>query len=114
MFRKNTVQQLNLGNPTINLPKYLRKNLEKSWATPFNQYIFSNINETIYRTRDKDATTKLEYSIILKEVCSKYDTQILECEAFKLLKRLLEEQVEVNEEGKTVPKDAKSLHSEIL
>lgn len=280
MFRKNTVQQLNLEDPTINLPKYLRKNLEKSWATPFNKYIFSNINEerfevlysnevsrpnspvnvlvgllilkenfslpdedligslnfdmrfqfalgttsyekqpvsintlynfrtrvleyekktgrdlikeeiealaalietemkldgkmlrmdsmmisssckklsrielvytvnlklikelnkidpklvpedlkcyleeghkneTIYRTRDKDATTKLEWllghSILLKEVCSKYDAQIVECEAFKLLKRLLEEQVEVNEEGKTVPKDGKNLHSEIL
>ena len=280
MFRKNTVQQLNLDDPTINLPKYLRKNLEKSWATPFNKYIFSNINEerfevlysdevsrpnspvnvlvgllilkenfslpdedligslnfdmrfqfalgttsyqkqpvsintlynfrtrileyekktgrdlikeeiealaalietemkldgkmlrmdsmmisssckklsrielvytvnlklikelnkidpklvpedlkcyldeghkneTIYRIRDKDAATKLEWllghSILLREVCSKYDTQIVECEAFKLLKRLLEEQVEVNEEGKTVPKDGKSLHSEIL
>lgn len=45
MFRKNTSQQLNLDDPTINLPKYLRKNLEKSWATPFNKYIFSNINE---------------------------------------------------------------------
>lgn len=75
-------------------------------------------NETIYRTRDKDATTKLEWllghSLLLKEVCSKYDTQIVEYEAFELLKRLLEEQVEVNEEGKTVPKDGKSLHSEIL
>ncbi|WP_054739187.1 hypothetical protein [Cellulosilyticum ruminicola] len=45
MFRKNTVQQLNLQDSTINLPKYLRKNLDKSWATPFNQYIFCNINE---------------------------------------------------------------------
>ena len=280
MFRKNTVQQLNLEDPTINLPKYLRKNLEKSWATPFNKYIFSNINEerfevlysnevsrpnsrvnvlvgllilkenvslpdedligslnfdmrfqfalgttsyekqpvsintlynfrtrvleyekktgrdlikeeiealaslietemkldgkmlrmdsmmisssckklsrielvytvnlklikelnkidpklvpedlkcyleeghkneTIYRTRDKDATTKLEWllghSILLKEVCSKYNTHIVESEGFQLLKRLLEEQVEVNEEGKIVPKDGKNLHSEIL
>ena len=262
MFRKNTIQQLNLEDPTINLPKYLRKNLEKSWATPFNKYIFSNINEerfevlysnevsrpnspinvlmgllilkenfnlpdeeligslhfdmrfqfalgttsyekqpvsintlynfrarvleyekktgrdlikeeiealaalietemkldgkmlrmdsmmisssckklsrielvytvnlklikalnkidtklvpeelkcyleeghkneTIYRTRDKDATTKLEWllghSILLKEVCSKYNTHIVESEGFQLLKRLLEEQVEVN------------------
>ena len=29
MFRKNTVQQLNLDDPTINLPKYLRKTLRK-------------------------------------------------------------------------------------
>ncbi|WP_054744166.1 hypothetical protein [Cellulosilyticum ruminicola] len=52
----------------------------------------------------------LGHSIIFKEICSKYDTQ----EAFKLLKCLLEEQVEVNEEGKTVPKDGKNLHSELL
>ena len=45
MFRKNTAQQLNLDDPTITLPKYLRKNLEKSWAVPFNTYIFSNIQE---------------------------------------------------------------------
>lgn len=280
MFRKNTVQQLNLEDPTINLPKYLRKNLEKSWATPFNKYIFSNINEerfevlysnevsrpnspvnvlvgllilkenfslpdedligslnfdmrfqfalgttsyekqpvsintlynfrrrileyekktgkdlikeeieslathietemnldgkmlrmdsmmisssckklsrielvytvnlnlikvlnkinpqlipeelkcyleeghkneTIYRTRDKDAETKLEWllrhSMILKEVCSNYDAEIIQCEAFQLLNRLLEEQVELNEDGKTVPKAGKDLDSEIL
>ncbi len=29
MFRKNTVQQLNIQDPTINLPKYLRKKYEK-------------------------------------------------------------------------------------
>lgn len=280
MFRKNTSQQLNLDDPTINLPKYLRKNLEKSWATPFNKYIFSNINEerfevlysnevsrpnspinvlvgllilkenfglsdeeiigclhfdmrfqfalgttsyekqpvsintiynfrrrileyekktgkdlikeeieslaahietemnldgkmlrmdsmmisssckklsrielvytvnlnlikvlnkinpqlvpeelkcyleeghkneTIYRTRDKDAETKLEWllghSMILKEVCSNYDAEIIQCEAFQLLNRLLEEQVELNEDGKTVPKAGKDLDSEIL
>ena len=49
MFRKNTSQQLNLDDPTINLPKYLRNNLEKSWATPFNKYIFSNINEERFK-----------------------------------------------------------------
>ena len=280
MFRKNTSQQLNLDDPTINLPKYLRKNLEKSWATPFNKYIFFNINEerfevlysnevsrpnspinvlvgllilkenfglsdeeiigclhfdmrfqfalgttsyekqpvsintlynfrtrileyekktgkdlikeeieslaahietemnldgkmlrmdsmmisssckklsrielvytvnlnlikvlnkinpqlvpeelkcyleeghkneTIYRTRDKDAETKLEWllghSMILKEVCSNYDAEIIQCEAFQLLNRLLEEQVELNEDGKTVPKAGKDLDSEIL
>lgn len=280
MFRKNTSQQLNLDDPTINLPKYLRKNLEKSWATPFNKYIFFNINEerfevlysnevsrpntpvnvlvgllilkenfglsdeeiigclhfdmrfqfalgttsyekqpvsintlynfrtrileyekktgkdlikeeieslaahietemnldgkmlrmdsmmisssckklsrielvytvnlnlikvlnkinpqlvpeelkcyleqghkneTIYRTRDKDAETKLEWllghSMILKEVCSSYDAEIIQSEAFQLLNRLLEEQVELNENGKTVPKTGKDLNSEIL
>ena len=41
MFRKNTAQQLNLDDPTITLPKYLRRNLEKSWAASFNTYIFS-------------------------------------------------------------------------
>ena len=280
MFRKNTSQQLNLDDPTINLPKYLRKNLEKSWATPFNKYIFFNINEerfevlysnevsrpntpvnvlvgllilkenfglsdeeiigclhfdmrfqfalgttsyekqpvsintlynfrtrileyekktgkdlikeeieslaahietemnldgkmlrmdsmmisssckklsrielvytvnlnlikvlnkinpqlvpeelkcyleqghkneTIYRTRHKDAETKLEWllghSMILKEVCSSYDAEIIQSEAFQLLNRLLEEQVELNENGKTVPKTGKDLNSEIL
>ena len=280
MFRKNTVQQLNLEDPTINLPKYLRKNLEKSWATPFNKYIFSNINEerfevlysdevsrpnspvnvlvgllilkenfslsdeeligslhfdmrfqfalgttsyekqpvsintlynfrtrildyekktgrdlikeeiealaahietemkldgkllrmdsmmisssckklsrielvytvnlklikvlnkmdpklvpeelkcyleeghkneTIYRTRDKDTATKLEWllghSIMLKKACLEYGGQVLQCEAFELLNRLIDEQVEVNDEGKTIPKDGKDLHSEIL
>lgn len=280
MFRKNTTQQLTLEDPTINLPKYLRKNLEKSWASPFNQYIFSNINEerfevlysnevsrpntpvnvlvgllilkenfmlpdedlvgslhfdmrfqfalgttsyekqpvsintiynfrarvleyekktgrdlikeeiealaalmesemkidgkmlrmdsmmisssckklsrielvytvnlkivkalnkinpnlvpeelvcylkeghkneTIYRTRDKDATTKLEWllshSLLLKQVCSKYGDEVTQTEVFELLNRLLEEQMELNEEGKSVPKDGKNLHSEIL
>lgn len=280
MFRKNTAQQLNLDDPTITLPKYLRKNLEKSWAVPFNTYIFSNIqeerfsvlysnevsrpnapinvlvgllilkqnfgltdedaigslhfdmrfqfalgttsyekqpisintlynfrmrvlnyeketgidlikeeieslaslietgmkidgkmlrmdsmmisssckklsrielvytvnlnlikflnkvestlvpdelkcyleeghkNETIYRTRDKDATTKLEWllshTLLLQQVCSKCNEQVTQSEPYKLLIRLLEEQVETNEEGKTVPKDGKKLHSEVL
>ena len=35
MFRKNSTQQLTLEDPTLSLPKSLRKNLEKSWATPF-------------------------------------------------------------------------------
>lgn len=45
MFRKNSAQQLSLEDPILFLPKYLRQNLEKSWATPFNKYVFSQVNE---------------------------------------------------------------------
>lgn len=40
MFRKNSMQQLNLDDKIVNMPKYLRRNLEKSWATPFHKYVF--------------------------------------------------------------------------
>ena len=49
MFRKNTAQQMTLNDPTLTLPKYLQRNLEKSWAVPFYEYVFSNINEERFK-----------------------------------------------------------------
>lgn len=45
MFCKNNIQQFTLEDSVNNMPKYLRKILEKSWAQPFQEYIFPNINE---------------------------------------------------------------------
>lgn len=33
MFRENNIQQFTFNNPIFSLPKYLRKNLEKSELT---------------------------------------------------------------------------------
>ena len=45
MFCKNTSAQLNFNDPILNLPKYLKDFLDKSWAKPFYEHIFCNINE---------------------------------------------------------------------
>lgn len=44
MFVKN-INQMTFTDPVLTMPKYLKTILEKSWATPFREYIFPNINE---------------------------------------------------------------------
>lgn len=45
MFVKNNIQQLSIDDPLHTMPQYLRDILEKSWAHPFQKYIFPHINE---------------------------------------------------------------------
>ena len=58
MFRKNSMQQLNLDDKIVNMPKYLRRNLEKSWATPFHKYVFSKINEDRFEVLYSDIVSR--------------------------------------------------------
>ncbi len=75
-------------------------------------------NETIYRTRDKEAASKLEWllghSLLLEQTCLSQSEEITQSEAFELLGRLLDEQIQQDEKGQTVPKDGKEIHSKIL
>ena len=102
----NLIKELNKLNPTF-VPQELQCYLKEGHR-----------NETIYRTRDKEATTKLEWllshSLLLEQICLNLNNEILETEAYQLLSRLLSEQTEKNEEGITIPKQGKDLNSEIL
>ena len=100
------IKLLNKVNPTI-IPEELKCYLEDGHK-----------NETIYRTRDKDTVSKLEWlighTVLLHKASFAQDKDITESEAFQLLTRLLEEQTKLDEEAKVIPKDGKELHSEIL
>ena len=106
MVNLNLIKKLNKLNP-IFVPQELQCYLKEGHK-----------NETIYRTRDKEATTKLEWllshSLLLEQICLNLNNEILETEAYQLLSRLLSEQTEKNEEGITIPKQGKDLNSEIL
>lgn len=75
-------------------------------------------NQTIYKTRDKDAVSKLEWlishSILLKELCINIGEPIVNNDAFMLLIRLLCDQTKLDEEGNCEVKEGKELNSEIL
>ncbi len=75
-------------------------------------------NDTIYRTRDKDANTKLEWllshSLLLHRTCLHLADEIVQSDAYLLLKRMIEEQTTESEESLVVPKEGKELHSKIL
>lgn len=84
MFRKNTAQQITLNDPTLTLPKYLRRNLEKSWAVPFYKYVFSNINEERFKVLYSDEVSRpnspvnvLIGLLILKENFSMTDEDLI-------------------------------------
>ena len=75
-------------------------------------------NETIYRTRDLQADSKL--SILLKQSELLYDISlksrdiVTSTEEFQLLKRLIEDQAAYDEENNLVPKDSKNISSTSL
>lgn len=102
----NLIKKLNKINPTF-VPQELQCYLKEGHK-----------NETIYKTRDKDATTKLEWllshSLLLEETCLSLNNEILQTEAYQHLSRLLREQTEKSEEDVVVPKQGKELNSEIL
>lgn len=76
-------------------------------------------NETIYRTKDKDTETKLEF--LLKQSKALYDTglkagkKVTETEEFKTLKRMLGEQTKEDDDFDIIePKDSKNIASDSL
>jgi hypothetical protein len=80
-------------------------------------------NETIYKTRDKDSESKLDFllkqSQMLYQAALDSDSEISETEEFKLLKRMLGEQTDHDDFDDLDPdnieaKDAKELDSDIL
>ncbi len=100
------IKQLNKLNPQ-DIPEELKVYLKDGHK-----------NETIYKTRDTESTTKLEWllkhSLVLLQVCRNLDESILKTEAYLLLERLINEQTELDEGNRIVPKDGKKLNSEVL
>jgi hypothetical protein len=77
-----------------------------------------NKNETIYRTQDLEATSKLltllRHSEILREACSKLGTVITNSESYQLLLRMLEDQTTTDGNNELAPKDGKGISSTSL
>lgn len=76
-------------------------------------------NETIYRTKDSKAESKVEFllkqSKILYDVAIKADKKVRENEEFKSLKRMLGEQTKDDNDFDNIePKDSKNLSSDSL
>lgn len=77
-----------------------------------------NKNETIYRTQDLQATSKLlillNHSEMLCEVCSKLGTIMTNSENYQLLVRMLQDQTTVDENSQLTPKVGKEIASTSL
>jgi len=77
-----------------------------------------NKNETIYRTQDLEATSKLvtllKHSQMLYKACSEADTIMTSSENYKLLVRLIQDQTTVDENDKLSPKAGKQISSTSL
>jgi len=77
-----------------------------------------NKNETIYRTQDLEATSKLltllNHSKMLYQACFGADTIITSSENYKLLVRLIQDQTIVDENDKLSPKAGKEISSTSL
>ena len=85
MFCRNSVQQISMTDPLLNMPKYLQEILLKSWAHTFQQYIFSNINEDRFAvlysenhaTRPNSPVNVIIGLLILKEIFSHTDDELI-------------------------------------
>ena len=77
-----------------------------------------NKNETIYRTQDLEATSKLltllKHSQMLYEACSEADTIITSSENYQLLVRIIQDQTTIDENNKLAPKFGKDIVSTSL
>ena len=77
-----------------------------------------NKNETIYRTQDLKATSKLltllRHSEMLHDTCSKLDSIITNSENYQLLVRMLQDQTTMDENNKLTPKGGKEISSTSL
>lgn len=77
-----------------------------------------NKNETIYRTQDLEATSKLltllRHSEMLREACSKLGTVIINSKNYQLLVRMLEDQTTIDGDNELIPKDGKDIASTSL
>ena len=88
-FVTNEFQQISLFDSLGFLSKRKQQILEKSWAKPFSDYIFSNINEMIFAPLYSEKTNSrpnapinvIVGALILKEFNGLTDDEILEeCE----------------------------------
>ncbi|NLA85653.1 MAG: transposase, partial [Clostridiales bacterium] len=85
MFCRNNVQQISITDPLLNMPKYLQEILEKSWAYPFQQYIFPNINEDRFEVLYSDNHASRPNSpvnviiglLMLKEIFNHTDDELI-------------------------------------
>ncbi|WP_246578059.1 transposase, partial [Clostridium psychrophilum] len=77
-----------------------------------------NKNETIYRTQDLEATSKLltllKHSEILRQTCSNLDAIITDSESYQLLIRMLQDQTTIDVDNKLTLKDGKDISSTSL
>ena len=84
-FRKNDIQQISLNDRQNNLTERERRYLENSWAKPFGDYIFPQINEDRFRPlfcvdngRPPTPVNVVIGSLILQEMQSLNDDDLLE------------------------------------
>lgn len=85
MFIRNNGQQFSLTDPLINMPKYLKDILKKSWADTFREYIFPNINEEPFAVLYSDNPASRPNSpvnviiglLILKEIFNLTDEELI-------------------------------------
>ncbi|RCW77915.1 transposase-like protein DUF772 [Halanaerobium sp. DL-01] len=84
MFSKNEFQQLSFNDFVLNMPEYLKKILEDSWAYPFQQVIFPAIDEDRFEVLYSDKPSRpnspvnvIIGALILKEIFGLSDAELL-------------------------------------
>ena len=84
MFSKNEFQQLSFNDSVLNMPEYLKKILQDSWAHPFQQVIFPAIDEDRFEVLYSDKPSRpnspvnvIIGALILKEIFGLSDAELL-------------------------------------
>lgn len=84
MFSKNEFQQLSFNDSVLNMPEYLKKILQDSWAHPFQQIIFPAIDEDRFEVLYSDKPSRpnslvnvIIGALILKEIFGLSDAELL-------------------------------------
>jgi len=84
MFSKNEFQQLSFNDSVLNMPEYLKKILQDSWAHPFQQIIFPAIDEDRFEVLYSDKPSRpnspvnvIIGALILKEIFGLSDADLL-------------------------------------
>ena len=84
MFSKNEFQQLSFNDSILNMPEYLKKILQDSWAHPFQQVIFPAIDEDRFEVLYSDKPSRpnspvnvIIGALILKEIFGLSDAELL-------------------------------------
>lgn len=88
-FRSNNHHQLSIGDSAYSLTEREKKFLDKSWAKPFSEIIFSSINENdfsvLYSNKDSRPNTPVNVimgSLLLKELQGLTDDEVVEALIF--------------------------------
>lgn len=85
MFCKNNSNQINFNDPTLNMPAYLKRILERGWAHHFNRNIFCKINEERFSvlysendaSRPNSPVNVIISLLILKELFQQTDEELV-------------------------------------